>query len=419
MRSGLFSIVACSLGLACSAEAAGPRELDERPTEQLTRSARAESVPAPAPAQLEPMPAQLEMAELSLVDQPLAPATDPVDTRETEWRFPRHEPRPTPGWIRHQAIRAETIEELALRYGVRASKIRAWNEMGPDEQPNQVRLPELKIFARRDPVPRERLTREVVEGDTWGAIARRYGVDYRALRKWNVGAIGRSLELGETVEIWIEPVVYDSIVHDEPANPRAALVRPGAHGVGPPQAGMLVAGVQIPPGEGYELRYPNSAYGTTWAVRQTVAALDRFATTSDYPHPIKVGTMSRPRGGEIGHHVSHQTGRDLDIRLPLRAEVPQGLKPTPRRVDWRATWELVDAFASSSLVNVIFLDYSRQRRLYKAAKKMGASEEQLDAMLQFPRGSKAALGLIRHSPGHDGHIHVRFPCGPDEPLCVD
>jgi murein endopeptidase len=129
--------------------------------------------------------------------------------------------------------------------------------------------------------------------------------------------------------------------------------------------------------------------------------------------------MSRQRGGEVGGHLSHQTGRDLDIRLPLRAEIPQGLSPTPRRVAWDVTWELVQAFASGPSVQVIFLDYGSQRRLYKAAKAAGASEQTLDAMLQYPRGSKASLGLIRHSPGHEGHIHVRFGCGPAEVECGD
>lgn len=357
--------------------------------------------------------------ELSVIDQPLEPAVDEVVSLAASWRMPAHEPGPLPGWLHHRTLQGETIEQLALRYGVQPERIREWNDLAADEQPHAWRPEPLRIYASRHPPPCELLEHVVVAGDTWGSLSRGHGVDYRQLRSRNVGALGRELELGERVEIWIDPIVFDSIVHDAPVNERARLVRPGAHSVGTPQAGSLVAGVQIPPGEGYELRYPNSAYGTTFAVREAIAALDHFAATSDFPFPLRVGTMSRQRGGDIGGHLSHQTGRDLDIRLPLREDIPQSLSPTLRRVDWTTTWELVRAFATRAQVQVIFLDYDAQRRLHRAALAAGASETELDEMLQYPRGSKASLGLIRHSPGHDGHIHVRFPCGPAEPECAD
>jgi murein endopeptidase len=63
------------------------------------------------------------------------------------------------------------------------------------------------------------------------------------------------------------------------------------------------------------------------------------------------------------------------------------------------------------------LDYACQRRLYQAAQALGVSDELLAATLQYPRGSAASLGKVRHAPGHEGHIHVRFACGPAEPEC--
>ena len=32
--------------------------------------------------------------------------------------------------------------------------------------------------------------------------------------------------------------------------------------------------------------------------------------------------------------------------------------------------------------------------------------------------AEANLGLVRHSPGHVAHIHIRMTCGPSEPECV-
>ena len=405
-----------------------PRRVDPRPLSLCAAFAGlgaigCEAVAAGPPVGAAVEAAQLEVDEvvempaLSVVEVELEPATEPVRPFAPNWTMPAHVPGALPRWIEHHTVPRETIEEIAARYGVRPEKIREWNELGPDEQPRNWQPEPLRVHAQRDPPQRVERVHVVVEGDTWGSIARGHGVDYRALRAWNVGEVGRSLELGEGVTVWVDPIVFDAIVHDAPADARAALVRPGAHGVGSPQAGMLVAGVQIPPGEGYSLRYPKSGYGTTWAVRHTLAALDHFVATSGYPREISVGTMSRQRGGEIGGHISHQTGRDLDIRLPLRPEVPPALDPTPRRVDWAATWDLVRAFARTDAVQIIFLDFGSQRRLYRAAKAAGASEDELAQMLQYPSGSKVSRGLIRHAPGHEGHVHIRFSCGPAEPTC--
>lgn len=387
--------------LACDAQAA-PDEL--RGSVALELAAVVEAPLAVETAKVEP-------------DASSLPAPEPDPEPDPSWRMPAHDPGELPRWIRHETLPRETVAQLAIRYGVRESSVRNWNELGDDEELHPRRPPRLRIYAQRFPPPREALSHRVVEGDTWGSIARRYGVDTSRLRAWNVGAIGRSLELGEVVRVWIDPLVYASIVDDVPQNARAALVPPGAHGIGTPQAGVLVAAVQLPPGSGYERRYPNSAWGTTWAVRHTVAALDHFAARSDYPNPIRVGTMSRQRGGKIGGHISHQSGRDLDIRLPLRPEVPQSLPPTLRRVDWPATLELIQAFADTGFVSVIFLDYKAQRRLYKAGQEAGLEDATLGELMQYPRGSAASLGLVRHSPGHADHIHIRFPCGPAEPEC--
>jgi murein endopeptidase/transposase-like protein len=358
---------------------------------------------------------ELTLAEDSVVDRPMIAA----DLAErARWTMPPMPAGPLPRWIRHRPAPRETIEQIAFRHGVEPRQIREWNHLSADFQPSweRSRPKSLTLWARKLPPARQALEHRVREGDSWAELARRHGVDSADLRAWNVGDAGRELDVGERITIWIDPIVYQSIVEDpEPDSP----VRPGAHGVGSPNQGVLVAGVQIPEGERWELRFPNSAYGTTFAVRQLLVALDEFARTSDYGRPIKLGTMSRPRGGEVGGHQSHQTGRDLDIRLPLRETVPAGLAPIARRVDWTASWLLIRALARTPGVQVIFLDYAMQKRVHKAAKAAGASDEELGELLQWPRGSASNQALVRHEPGHAQHVHVRFACGPAEPECVD
>lgn len=344
---------------------------------------------------------------------------DGFDAGRPTWSLVEHEVGELPRWIRHQPVPAETIEQIAFRYDASASSIRRANELAEDEQPRKRRPKAVKVFAKRNPPPREPLRYTAREGDSWVSLSRKFGVDNIDLRRQNWGATGARVDPGEQLEIWIDPTVYASIVDDAPASKRAALVRPGAHGRGAPQDGMLVAGVQIPPGEGYELRFANSAWGTTYAVRAALEAFDRYAARTDHPYPLRVGTMSRQRGGEVGGHNSHQTGRDLDIRLPLRAEVPQALPVLARRVDWDLVWQLIVAFDETDAVQVIFLDYRAQRRLYEAGKRHGADEDTLHDLMQWPTGWASSHGLVRHEPGHDDHIHVRFKCGPAESECVD
>lgn len=360
---------------------------------------------------------ELTLAEDSVVDRPMIAA----DLAErTRWIMPSTPAGPLPRWVRHRPAPRETIEQIALRHGVEAREIREWNHLDGDFQPSyeRSRPKSLLVWARKLPPTRQALEHRVREGEGWPELARRYGVDSADLRAWNVDA-GReldNLDIGKRLTVWIDPVVYQSIVGDpEPGSP----VRPGAHAVGSPNRGVLVAGVQIPAGERWELRFPNSGYGTTFAVRHLLAALDDFAQTSAYARPIKLGTMSRPRGGQVGHHQSHQTGRDLDIRLPLRETVPAGLAPTARRVDWSATWTLIQALARTGAVQVIFLDYAMQKRVHRAAKAAGASDDEVAALLQWPRGSATNRALVRHEPGHAQHMHARFMCGPAEPECVD
>lgn len=366
-------------------------------------------------AEVEVDASALMLPEDSVIDQPMVAADR---SERARWQMPSVPEGPLPRWVRHRPVPGETIEQIALRFGVEPSHVRQWNELADDFQPGfaRGRPRSLAILARQVLPGRAALEHQVRAGETWWAIGDRYGVDGSDLLAYNVGEVGRELEVGERIAVWIDPIVYASIVDDpEPDSP----VRAGAHGVGSPNRGRLVAGVPIPVGEHWELRFPKSAYGTTFAVRSLLAALDHFATTSGYARAIKLGTMSRPRGGQVGKHESHQTGRDLDVRLPLRESIPAGLAPTPRRIDWLAVWQLLDAFEQTGAVQVIFLDYAMQKRVHKAATAAGVSEERLAAMLQWPRGSASNEAIVRHEPGHAAHMHVRFRCGPAEPECVD
>jgi len=334
----------------------------------------------------------------------LCPTLHPVETT------------PENHWIRHVAVARETVDQIAHRYRVRPDRLRAWNAL--TDEANELKAGvELRVWTTRKPSPRQRIDYIVQEGDTWWRIAAGHGVDSWQLRSYNWPYQDKMVP-GEKLKIWIDPLVYDWIHADAVVIPPegSRVVRRGGVGVGSPDDGWLVNAVKIPPGEGYQVRFPETSYGTTHAVEQLLAGINRFRERSHNHGTLKIGSMSAVRGGELGHHRSHQTGRDVDIRLPRRAEIPSAIALTPKRVDWLATWELIKAFAEVDSV-VVFLDYAMQRRVHAAATAAGATDAELDALLQYPRGSHARVGFVRHSPGHDQHVHVRFDCGPCELEC--
>lgn len=353
-------------------------------------------------------------------DAPSSDATDPEATSIAHGRVelvPELQPLPRPRWIRHRRAPRESLFQIAHRYGVEPWQLREWNALAPNDPPPKRRKP-IRVYARRSPPPRERVDYTVQEGDTWWTIALRHGIDSRDLRAYNWPRKGK-MQPGSLLKIWVDPVVYDWVAAGPDPVPldRAHALRRGAVGIGATASGILRNGLRIPEVEGIHLRLPKSAYGTTHAVEQLVTAIEHFHARSDYPLPVELGSMSLPRGGRIGDHKSHQSGRDVDIRLLRRPDVSTWKPSKGSRVQWYAVWQLVLALSEQDVM-VIFLDYKAQRRLYRAAKEGGATDEQLAAMMQYPRGSRVSRGLVRDSPGHDTHMHVRFGCGPYETECV-
>ena len=319
-----------------------------------------------------------------------------------------------PKWIRHKVVPRENIDQIASRYDVAPWQLRSWNGLQA-ETDHVKRGTRLQVRAARIPPPRQKIDYTVAKGDSWPKIAAALGVDSWDLRAYNWPYRGK-MRPGTVLAAWIDPIVHDWIVGGSTPASEPDTVRRGAVAIGTPDEGVLLNGVRIPDGPGYDLRYPGTSYGTTHAVRQVVKAFAIFHESTSYRGKVLLGSMSSAKGGPLGHHKSHQSGRDLDIRLPRRVGVPGYLDLTAKRVDWKAAWDLVKALAQTDVV-VVFLDYKRQKHLYKAAIAAGATEEELKLM-QYPRGSYSGVGLVRHYTGHDRHMHARFGCGPCETECV-
>jgi len=399
------ALVGC-IALASARKSADAGESAKPQEPGATEASVAPSSVSEVVASLRAAAKKAETRERDAVPSPLAPRAAPVIQILDQLR-----------WIQHRIVPRETLQQIASRYRVEEVWVRRWNDLPETGEIKLKKNARLKIRTDRIPPPRKKVTHVVKEGETWWRIAVAHGVDSRDLRAYNWG-VGK-LAPGKELVVWEDPIVASAIASHEPVAGSGIDVRPGGVSIGSPNDGRLVNGVRLPGSELYTLRRPRSAYGTSHAVRQVVAAMEQFRAQAGYAHQVNIVAMSRPRGGPLGEHKSHRSGRDIDIRLPLRTTVPRSLYPKPWRVDWLATWELLRAFADTGEVVYIFLDYRLQRRVYKAAKAAGVSQEVLDRVLQWPRGSRSSRGVVRHSHGHVAHFHVRFRCGPIEVECIE
>ena len=169
--------------------------------------------------------------------------------------------------------------------------------------------------------------------------------------------------------------------------------------------------VQLQPGPGYVVKRDAHAWGTPRTVTAIQTAVKRYLDRGLGGPDVHVGDISRETGGTFPPHLSHQDGRDVDVGYVLQgesADVKRFVTATTGRLDVVRTWSLIESFLGTERVRYVFVDYGLQRILYDYAQREGASEERLAALFQYPRGSAAASGIIRHWRGHANHFHVRF-----------
>lgn len=367
--------------------------------------------PAAAQAGLEPLdeppsPADAHEAPRVLtLDEAIADAP-PVETPL----------RPT--WIRHRVLPRERVTQIAVRYGVTPEDLWRWNEQLDPQATYPSGRRTLRVHARRLPPPRRKVRYPVQDGESWMDVAAKFRVETRDLHAYNWTT--RDLHPGRELVLWVDPGWPHALRPGQgPPVPERFDVPPGARSVGRPHRGRLEGGVMLPQSDLYTRKVPSSGlYGSSHTIEQLQRAFAGFRHDSGFEGEVIIGAMSRRRGGRFSPHVSHQSGRDIDIRLPVWSSVPASVvSPHPDEVDWYATWALIKAFIATGEVSAIFLDVSRHRFLYEAARAMGETPESLEPVIKWPNWTGETAPVVHHADGHDVHIHVRIKCGPDEPRC--
>jgi murein endopeptidase len=184
--------------------------------------------------------------------------------------------------------------------------------------------------------------------------------------------------------------------------------------LGRPDAGALEQGIQLPTSPDYQIRCAAHSFGTSATIGELMHTM-ALMRNRGYEGELVVGDLSREDGGQYGPHRSHQSGRDVDLWLPVRGgRYRRGCdhcgtdmcRPEPEEVDWPATWRLIQALAGRDAVQDIFLDWSLHPALRDAAAELGTPVAEIDRQIQYPRRGHPTL--VKHSDGHVHHLHVRF-----------
>ena len=294
--------------------------------------------------------------------------------------------------IPYRVVSGDTARRIARRHGLTLAELQALNGNAPLERIRQGQ----QLIVGQGHLHVHRVRR----GESLPDIAARYRVELRAIQRWNT--LAPRLQAGTELRIYTD--------HEEPPS----------ESIGRADRGSLVNGIAVPPHPGFVVRQRTRAYMTQDAADQLLHAFDVLHDNDEDAPRVEIRDASRPHGGPLDQHRSHQSGRDVDIGYFLTrcGNTCAHRRLHPRDLDAARQWRLIETWLREGAVEYIFIDHALQEPLYEAAREAGASRAQLQAWFQWPRAADVRFGTIRHVPRHADHMHVRFNCANGDASCV-
>ncbi len=202
--------------------------------------------------------------------------------------------------------------------------------------------------------------------------------------------------------------------------------------VGYPNRGLLRFGMRI--NDDKDLRVKVGSLDARHGTGELVRLLESAAREVAFRYPraqLTVGDLSRPGGGRFRPHVSHQSGRDVDVGFymldrrstPVNEHVFVRLNNKGMGMQWGSlykfdaarNWALIESLLSQPTTDVqhIFVSNAIKRRLIHQAVKERANPEML-------MRARRVITQPRHGAPHRSHFHVRIYCSDDDrPMCKD
>ncbi len=180
----------------------------------------------------------------------------------------------------------------------------------------------------------------------------------------------------------------------------------GSMSLGSPNGGALINGVQAQTTPYYKPIVPSGAWSTQETLDYLSAALARVHQAFPGTPPLALGDISGKHGGHSPPHVSHQSGRDVDIAYFYNDGASWYARGTAKNLDLARNWSFVRALIADTDVDLILIDHSIQALLEDYAQKHGEDPAWLSGVFRGVPGKLRPI--IRHAPGHATHIHIRF-----------
>ncbi|MGC4114208.1 MAG: penicillin-insensitive murein endopeptidase [Myxococcales bacterium] len=166
-------------------------------------------------------------------------------------------------------------------------------------------------------------------------------------------------------------------------------------------AGRMVNAVRFPDGPLWVVADPAHTYTTEEVITYLKAAIERVNAVYPESEALRVGHISRPDGGWLRPHISHQAGRDVDLSFYLTPFDPAKRKAD--RFDVARNWALLRSLLVTGDVQFVLVDKKLIKRLWDYALSIGEDKEWLESL--FHNGLSS---MVFHARRHRDHFHVRY-----------
>ena len=192
-----------------------------------------------------------------------------------------------------------------------------------------------------------------------------------------------------------------------------------AGSIGRPNDGRLKGGERLKAVKGIQLNSEDRSWGTPETVSLMNHAinllLEQYPDTCD----MFIGDISKRKGGRLRPHISHQSGRDIDVSFYAKDNrFIRFIPMNEDNLDVEKTWFFLETLLLTNRVRLILMDYRLQKIFYEYLEPV-YPKRILRNYFQYPRKIGTKKGIIRHASGHSNHLHIRFKCPVDDDYCEE
>jgi murein endopeptidase len=257
--------------------------------------------------------------------------------------------------------------------------------------------------APRGPCPADTALRNtnVRKGETLAKVAKRTKVEVEDLKRWNrlrSDRVRAGQNLRYCVPVW------------KPASK-------GSCNAGRLQGGRNLDHDGDNQGVGFVVSPGRKAlFGTKETVAHVKDCCAKYRWKFAKGAPVNIGDLSSKDGGHLKQHLSHQSGRDVDLGYLTRPPQRRGYfshNATRKNLDVPKQWFLVQCFLDKPDTKFIFLSST----VFGALKEHVQKNPQLRRKyLKFFNGHG---GILKPDQEHLSHMHVRFRCPRGDRHCQD